>query len=402
MNILMTTNTVGGVWTYSLDLAAGLAASGVRVHLAAMGKPLRPDQRLAVAGLSNVSLHESTYKLEWMDEPWQDVDAAGKWLLDIADEVRPDLVHVNGFAHAAVPFDAPVLSVAHSCVLSWWNAVHGALPPEERWREYRRRAIEGLRRADLVVAPSAAMLTAVAQHYGPFAEARVIYLARAAGEFRPRPKLAMVFSAGHAPDRSNNIQALEKIASTLAWPVYMAGSVADLNQSSTADPAVGVRCLLAGGGRQLGALTARQTAGWLSFAGIFCHPARYEPLGLSVLEAAMCGCALVLGDIPTLREVWGDAALFVPPDDEAALAAAVQELIHNPARRAVLAQRARMRSQRYDLATMAGNYLAAYQRLIGQRRGKLLPSMGIAGAIGPGHTSSSGQRAVRPAAAAEG
>ncbi len=31
-------------------------------------------------------------------------------------------------------------------------------------------------------------------------------------------------------------------------------------------------------------------------------PARYEPFGLSVLEAALSGCALVLGDIPSLRE----------------------------------------------------------------------------------------------------
>ncbi len=48
-------------------------------------------------------------------------------------------------------------------------------------------------------------------------------------------------------------------------------------------------------------------------AAIFAHPARYEPFGLAVLEAAMAGCALVLGDIPTLRELWDGAAVFVAP-----------------------------------------------------------------------------------------
>ena len=39
--------------------------------------------------------------------------------------------------------------------------------------------------------------------------------------------------------------------------------------------------------------------------------ALYEPFGLAVLEAAQAGCALVLSDIPTFRELWDGAALFV-------------------------------------------------------------------------------------------
>ncbi len=71
-------------------------------------------------------------------------------------------------------------------------------------------------------------------------------------------------------------------------------------------------------------------AGWLGRASIFALPARYEPFGLLPLEAALSGCALVLGDIPSLREVWGDAAWFVPPDDRDALTAAIGSLIASP------------------------------------------------------------------------
>ena len=49
-----------------------------------------------------------------------------------------------------------------------------------------------------------------------------------------------------------------------------------------------------------------------------CRRARYEPFGLAVLEAAQAGCALVLSDIPTFRELWNGAAQFVPPGDDAA------------------------------------------------------------------------------------
>jgi hypothetical protein len=67
----------------------------------------------------------------------------------------------------------------------------------------------------------------------------------------------------------------------------------------------GVHCL---GELPRDALAARAGA-----ASIYALPARYEPFGLSVLEAALSGCALVLGDIASLRETWGDAAVYVPP-----------------------------------------------------------------------------------------
>ena len=54
----------------------------------------------------------------------------------------------------------------------------------------------------------------------------------------------------------------------------------------------------------LGKLPAAEMKLWFAHAAIYCLPARYEPFGLSVLEAGLSGCALVLGDIPSLREIW--------------------------------------------------------------------------------------------------
>jgi hypothetical protein len=106
-------------------------------------------------------------------------------------------------------------------------------------------------------------------------------------------------------------------------------------------------------------------------AAIYALPARYEPLGLSVLEAALAGCALVLGDIPSLREVWGgEAAIFVPPNDVDALADALELLRREPVRRARLAVCARARALEYGPARMAASYLAAYSSLLRARRGR--------------------------------
>src|SRR3546814_15476866 len=65
-----------------------------------------------------------------------DITRAGDWLMTLARELRPDLIHLNGYAHAALPWRSPVVVVAHSCVLSWWRAVHGCEAPPE-WRTYR-------------------------------------------------------------------------------------------------------------------------------------------------------------------------------------------------------------------------------------------------------------------------
>src|SRR5690606_38167348 len=121
--VLMTADTVGGVWTYAVDLARELGDRGVEVVLATMGRRLDPGQRRQVARIPSLEICESTYALEWMDEPWDDVERAGAWLLELEQELDPDVVHLNGYAHGALPFRAPKLVVGHSCVLSWWEAV---------------------------------------------------------------------------------------------------------------------------------------------------------------------------------------------------------------------------------------------------------------------------------------
>jgi glycosyltransferase involved in cell wall biosynthesis len=111
----------------------------------------------------------------------------------------------------------------------------------------------------------------------------------------------------------------------------------------------------------LGRLSAQAIARWYTRAAIYALPARYEPFGLSVLEAARAGCALVLGDIASLRENWEGAAVFVGPDDRSALARAISELIAEPVRRAELGRVASVRARQFNIADMAGAYAGAYE-----------------------------------------
>jgi len=115
--------------------------------------------------------------------------------------------------------------------------------------------------------------------------------------------------------------------------------------------------------RMLGKLGEADLARVLAHAAIFALPARYEPFGLMPVEAALSGCALVLGDIPSLREVWADAADFVRPDDHEALYEAVGALIAAPARLHERAQAARARASMYTPERMAAAYATLYESL---------------------------------------
>lgn len=351
MTVLLTADTVGGVWTYAVDLARALRPRGVTVHLATMGRLPTPEQR-AEARAAGAALHESAYALEWMSDPWEDVRAAGDWLLDLERAVRPDVVHLNGYAHGALPWTAPVVMVGHSCVLSWWRAVKGADAPPE-WDRYARAVERGLRAADVVLAPTAAMLRCLEAHYGPLRRAAVVPNGRDAAAFRPRAKEPFVFSAGRFWDEAKNLATLDAAADGLPWPVEVAGDMTRPDGGEAAPRRA----------RALGRLSAPDIAERMGRAGIYALPARYEPFGLSALEAALCGCALVLGDIPTLREVWGDAALFVPPDDACALRAALSTLIKDPRRREAMAAAARERARLYTPERMALGIMAAYGAL---------------------------------------
>jgi glycogen(starch) synthase len=351
-HVLMTVDAVGGIWTYALDLARALAEHGVRVSFALMGPGCSAAREAEVASIPTASLHAHAAALEWMDEPWREVDAAGEWLIALERDLQPDIVHLNGYCHAGLGWRAPVMVAGHSCVLSWWRAVHGSDPPA-RWDEYARRVTDGLRCADLVVAPTAAMLSMLDFHYGPLGRTRVIPNGRAVA-CGAAAKEPFVLAAGRLWDQAKNVESVAAVAPHLSWPVYIAGD--SLHPSGTRVSYDGVRCL--------GRVDARELAQWMARASIYALPARYEPFGLSVLEAALAGCALVLGDIRSQREIWGDAAVYVPPDNRRALAAAIERLAADADARQALARRSSARARELTPRRMAERYLEAYRALV--------------------------------------
>ncbi len=89
-------------------------------------------------------------------------------------------------------------------------------------------------------------------------------------------------------------------------------------------------------------------------ASIAVVPSRWpEPFGLTALEALASGAALITSGRGGLREVAGDAALYVDPDNPASIADAILRLARDPSLREALGAAGRERARQFDVPVAA-------------------------------------------------
>jgi glycosyltransferase involved in cell wall biosynthesis len=354
MRVLMTADAVGGVWSYSLDLARLLMARGIEIVLAVMGPAPDRAQRAEAAVIPNLELCHRPFDLEW----FQNVSAAelarsSDWLLSLAEQHDIDVVHLNGYAHASAGWSVPVVVVAHSCVYSWWLGVHGTAPPAQ-YGVYWHRVAAGLRAASAVVAPSRWMLENLRSLYRmPLTKSEVVPNFTLSKARAAVVKGAFVAASGRFWDTAKNLRLLDDIAGQVRWPILVAGKLEGPDGTTGTAESV----------RTVGQLSRSEMAAWLSTAAIFAHPARYEPFGLAVLEAALSGCALLLSDIPSLRELWERCAVFASAENPEEWIEKLNRLIANTGERAQLAERATARAAEFLPEATAARYLDLYRRV---------------------------------------
>ncbi|WP_375271407.1 glycosyltransferase family 4 protein [Sphingomonas sp.] len=355
LRLLMTADAVGGVWQYALELAAALSPLGVDAHLALIGPALSPAQRERAAALG-VTYTEMGLPLDWLAQDAADVRRTAAAVARAAALHGADVVQLNQPAFALADYAMPVVAVAHSCVASWWDAVEqGPLPADLAWQAALTG--DGLARADVAVCPSAALADTIQRVYALPRRPRVVHNGRTA--IPSTGALAdYAFTAGRLWDRGKDVATLDRAAARARSSVRAAGPLAGPHGEQVTFAQLDT----------LGALSDESVADHLSARPIFASAARYEPFGLAVLEAASAGCALVLSDIPTFRELWDGAARFVAPGDDAAFALAIDALAADPVGRSEAGERARARAARYTPAANARGMADVYAQACAPQR----------------------------------
>ena len=439
MHVLITSDTVGGVWTYTQELVSGLAARGHRVTLVSFGKLPNPDQTAWMQQLGSVDYRPTEYRLEWMEVAERDIEESRRYLEFLVREVQPDVLHFNQYCYGDINVDVPRIVVAHSDVVSWWVAVHGCEPDDSPWiQRYREHVTTGLRAADMVVAPSRWMLDALTRHYLSPRHGKVIYNGRSPELFdADQPKQDHVLSVGRIWDEGKHV-------SLLLEPQSARGLIAQTIQANSANDTRAVYSSALPHTEPSSEGVAQLSPGrqpWVSFphdqspvgtaenspalqrwesrmdkpsprgttevpdilivgwtqepgrekkalpacppnvhllgpksqdelrhlyadASIYAATSRYEPFGLSPLEAAFSRCALVMNDIPVFHELWGNSATYFRKDEPADLSRALAQLSNNPELRNRLANKAFLRAcQKFTASRMVAEYESAYHQV---------------------------------------
>lgn len=361
VRLLMTADAVGGVWQYATDLAGALTPLGVETILAVLGPAPSDVQRAAVDATEGVTLVETGLPLDWLCEDAGPVRAAGAAIADLARTHAADVIQYNMPTLAAAPAAVPSIAVTHGCVSTWWEAAKRT-PLDRPYHWHRALMLEGLRAADQVVAPTRAYADGVATHYRLARAPAAVHNGRVApSAIRPGALSDQAITVGRMWDSVKNAALLDRVAARLAVPFYAAGALVGPHNERIALDHV----------QTLGEIDGAAVRRRLSERPVFVSAASFEPFGLAVLEAAQAGCALVLSDIATFRELWDGAAVFVSGEDEAGWAAAVEALIADPGRRHALGEAARGRAARYTPAATAQAMATLYRGLLSEHTTKV-------------------------------
>lgn len=355
----MTADAVGGVWQYAIELSTVLANRGDRITIAVFGPELSEDQCREAEAIEGVKIVETGQPLDWLCSSPAEVERAARELATLARSRKADLIHCNMPALAgSADFATPLVAVAHGCIATWWNvAKSGPLSPRYAW--HRDLMARGLKAADAIVAPSASFAGSLVRTYRLESPPVVVHNSRSGFAPGDQSPVDAVLTIGRLWDEVKSARLLDKVAGKLALPFRAVGPM----RGPHGEQAAPFSHL-----ETFGQVRPDRLAQLLAKRPIFVSAARFEPFGLAVLEAASTGCALVLSDIETFRELWDGAALFVAPDDADGFAAAIAALHADPALRLRMGNASQRQAARLTPEKQAEGMDAVYRGLLKEAR----------------------------------
>jgi glycogen synthase len=359
MRILITTDVVGGVWQFTHELTAGLLREGTSVALVSFGGKPAPEHLAQCACLAaeygDRFLYESSpVALEWMQQNEGAFFEAAPLLLQLARDCDADLLHSSQFCFGVLPLEIPKVITAHSDVLSWADACRDAPLEDSPWlRQYRRLVSDGLCGAMSVVAPTRWMLHALEQNFPLRAAATVIPNGRTLAPPSAVTRPLQAVTAGRLWDEAKDVRLLAAVSAP--FPLYVAGETEHDGRSASRQ---------LGSAALLGRLPESELLELFRNSAIYICTSRYEPFGLAPLEAALCGCAVLARDIPSLREVWQEGARYF--SDAPSLETLLHEFASDPQLLAAAQTDSLNRARLFTAERMVSLYRAHYAHALNE------------------------------------
>ncbi len=234
--------------------------------------------------------------------------------------------------------------------------------PEFRAR-FRAQAEDAARRADLIIAVSHFTKNQVVSLLGvEAARVRVVHHGTRQLPVTDTSRERVILSVGAIQKRkniANLVAAFERVDPP--WRLVLAGGagyeasgiLARIDASPARDR-ISV----------LGYVSELELAAWYSKAMVFAFPSLDEGFGMPVLEAMAAGLPVLTSDGSALREIAGDAALLVDPQDADSIASGLRQLALNPAIRMELTRRGAERAREFSWERAVCQTWEVYRELV--------------------------------------
>lgn len=94
---------------------------------------------------------------------------------------------------------------------------------------------------------------------------------------------------------------------------------------------------------------------------VFVYPSLYEGFGIPILEAMACGCPVITSNYGAVREVAGEAALLVNPEDTQDIFRAMHDILENKKITYALRQAGLERARQFSWEQTARKTLSVYE-----------------------------------------
>jgi glycosyltransferase involved in cell wall biosynthesis len=261
-------------------------------------------------------------------------------------------------------FTAPMLAPC-ACVTVFHDLQHKRHPEYFRWFDrpfWRLLLWASAHRSRTLIAVSEATGEDLSRYY-PFTKGRVVVIPHGVsdaffmlGRSRTEPYLLCVSTLHPHKNLERLIRAYAQKAREFKLVIAgMRGFHSDALDRLIAELGCGDSVRLTGW------IPREELMALFEKARAFVYPSTFEGFGMPVLEAMAAGIPVACSDIPPLKEVAGDAALFFDPLDEDALAAAIERIMDDEALRQKLAQAGSKRARDFTWTRAA---LATQQTLL--------------------------------------
>jgi glycosyltransferase involved in cell wall biosynthesis len=334
-----------GVARYTERLCEALEAAGIELAPFAVGRASRPPP----PGARHLKLPLRIVQRSWSLTSRPSVEA----LVGPVDVVHSLDLHPPPSRH-------PIVATVHDLAAIEEPNLH---PPRSVAQQRVRLAALG--RAEVVVSDSYATAAALSRHG---IEAHRIVVGQLGLTPLPAPADhgvagAFVLAVGELSARKGHAALLEAFASACLGPLRLVLAGPDAGQGQrlrelAVSLGIADRCVIPG------RVSDAVLAGLYEDATALCFPSLAEGFGLPVLEAMAAGLPVVASDLEVIREVAGDAAVFVPAGDVPMLRGALEQVVNDEQLRRRLADNGRTRAGRFTWEATADATISAYQQAL--------------------------------------